>query len=165
MGSKLLWPPKAPKGPHRPKPFWVWTYLGVGQLTHYVSLGPAKRPRATLVPYSGKGSLKGRRSMTENYLDTLAEGIDVPCDLQMPKEPPEWLDKQKFERGRECFKQYPFSVLMSNFRNLVIGLSVPNLWWVIVVQHLLNVISKIAQYFQWSFSFDPKKRDKEKGLF
>ena len=58
MGSKLLWPPKAPKGPHRPKPFWVWTYLGVGQLTHYVSPGPAKRPRATLIGLSGKGSLK-----------------------------------------------------------------------------------------------------------
>ena len=61
-------------------------------------------------------------------LNELAKGINVPCDLKVPDNPPEWLDKEKFHRGRKFFRENALSVLMSNFRNLVIGLSIPNLW-------------------------------------
>ena len=66
-------------------------------------------------------------------LKELAEGIDIPCQLKIPEKPPEWLDKAKFERGREFFIRNPLSVLMSNFRNLVLGLSVVNLCDVLVL--------------------------------
>ena len=62
------------------------------------------------------------------YINELAEGIDEPCDLCVPEQPPPWLDKAKFERGRIFFKENTISVLISNFRNLVVGLSVANLW-------------------------------------
>ena len=65
----------------------------------------------------------------DSYIHNLAKGIDIPCDLRVPKSPPEWLDKDKYERGRQFFRQNPLSVLMSNFRNLIIGLSVSNLWY------------------------------------
>ena len=64
----------------------------------------------------------------DSYIRELARGIDVPCELKVPAEPPPWLDKEKYERGREFFRQNPLSVFMSNFRNLVVGLSVQNLW-------------------------------------
>ena len=68
------------------------------------------------------------------YIKELAEGIHVPCEFEIPNEPPEWLDKDKYEKGREFFKQNPLSVLMSNFRNLVIGLSVSKLWYVTILK-------------------------------
>lgn len=68
------------------------------------------------------------------YIDQLAEGIDVPCNLSVPAKPPDWLDKDKYNRGRQFFIDFPMSVLMSNFRNLVIGLSIPNLWCVFPLQ-------------------------------
>ena len=63
------------------------------------------------------------------YLNELSDGIHVPCDLKIPSNPPEWLDKDKFYRGRRFFVENPLSVMLSNFRNLVIGLSIPNLWY------------------------------------
>lgn len=64
------------------------------------------------------------------HIRELAEGIDVPCQFEAPRQPPEWLDKDKYEKGREFFKKNPLSVMLSNFRNLVIGLSVTKLWFV-----------------------------------
>ena len=63
-----------------------------------------------------------------SQLDELAEGIDIPCKLKVPSNPPIWLDKEKFKRGREFFEKNPLSVLVSNYRNLVLGLSISNLW-------------------------------------
>ena len=62
-------------------------------------------------------------------LEELACGMHEQCDLKVPSEPPEWLDKDKYLRGRKFFMENALSVYMSNFRNLVIGLSVPNLWY------------------------------------
>ena len=62
-------------------------------------------------------------------LEELACGMHEQCDLKVPSEPPEWLDKDKYLRGRKFFMENALSVFMSNFRNLVIGLSVPNLWY------------------------------------
>lgn len=71
--------------------------------------------------------------MTSELIEDLAEGIEIPCELKVPKSPPIWLDKEKYERGRDFFKQNPFSVLVSNYCNLVVGLSVSNLCDVLVL--------------------------------
>ena len=63
-----------------------------------------------------------------SQLDELAEGIDIPCELKVPNDPPKWLDKEKFKRGREFFEKNQLSVFVSNYRNLVLGLSISNLW-------------------------------------
>ena len=58
----------------------------------------------------------------------LLRGIHVDCDLRCPEEPPEWLDKELFKRGQKFFFDNMFGVLISNYRNLVLGLCIPNLW-------------------------------------
>ena len=79
------------------------------------------------------------------YIKELAEGIDVPCQFEAPRQPPEWLDKDKYEKGKDFFKKNPLSVLLSNFRNLVIGLSVTKLW-------LVNyILSSSKFYFSMHF--------------
>ena len=57
------------------------------------------------------------------------DGIEVDCDLgSTPKTRPAWLDEAKFERGQRFYRDNAIGILASNFRNLVIGLSIPNLW-------------------------------------
>ena len=72
--------------------------------------------------------------MEHTTLRDLAEGIDIPCELRIPSAPPPWLDEARFHRGQEFFRLNPVSVLASNYRNLVIGLSVPNLWYVMLIK-------------------------------
>ena len=67
-------------------------------------------------------------SETMSQLEELAEGMDIPCQLKVPSQPPEWLDKDKYYRGRIFFNDNTLSVMVSNFRNLVMGLSISNLW-------------------------------------
>ena len=62
------------------------------------------------------------------YIKEFVKGIDVPCHFEVPSEPPEWLDKDKYEKGKEFFKKNPLSVFLSIIRNLVVGLSVQKLW-------------------------------------
>ena len=67
--------------------------------------------------------------MPSKRLQELMEGIDVDCDLgSTPKSKPPWLDEALFERGQAFYKANAVGILASNFRNLVIGLSIPNLW-------------------------------------
>ena len=61
-------------------------------------------------------------------LEELAEGMEIPCELKVPSQPPEWLDKDKYNRGRAFFENNTLSILVSNYRNLVMGLSISNLW-------------------------------------
>ena len=61
-------------------------------------------------------------------LEELAEGMEIPCGLKVPSQPPEWLDKDKYYRGRAFFENNTLSVFVSNYRNLVMGLSISNLW-------------------------------------
>ena len=56
------------------------------------------------------------------------EGMHIPCDLQVPEKPPDWLDKEKYMLGRKVYFDYRMGVMISNYRNLIIGLSMPNLW-------------------------------------
>lgn len=71
-----------------------------------------------------------------------SEGIDVPCTLKMPNEPPEWLDKQMYDEGRKFFLANSVSVLVCNFRNLVIGLCVPNLCDALVLTERSETVKK-----------------------
>ena len=66
--------------------------------------------------------------MENSQLNRLAEGMDIPCQLKVPTEPPKWLDRDKYMRGRRFFENNTLSVLVSNYRNLVMGLSMSNLW-------------------------------------
>ena len=97
------------------------------------------------------------------YIKELAEGIDVPCQFEAPRQPPEWLDKDKYEKGKDFFKKNPLSVLLSNFRNLVIGLSVTKLW---LVNYILSLFyfSMHFRHFQWYFGAHSEDRNEEKGL-
>ena len=58
----------------------------------------------------------------------LMEKINQPCDLMAPKQPPTWLDKQKFQNGVKFYEEWYFSVALSSIMNLLLGLSIPNLW-------------------------------------
>lgn len=68
---------------------------------------------------------------TETYIQTrlecLIEGTQHESPLEVPEHPPPWLDKEQFLRGRALFYEYKMGILMSSFRSLVVGLSIPNL--------------------------------------
>ena len=59
----------------------------------------------------------------------LLTGIDIDCDLEVPEDEPAWLDKDLFERGREHYLHNIGGVLAGSFRNLVVGMCIPNLWY------------------------------------
>ena len=61
-------------------------------------------------------------------LSELAKGMEVPCKLKVPSQPPKWLDKDKYNRGRAFFEKNTLSVHVSCYSNLVMGLSISNLW-------------------------------------
>ena len=58
----------------------------------------------------------------------LIESMDVPCDLVVPKVPPEWLDKEAFGRGQKYFFENTCSVLITCARSLITGLFIQTLW-------------------------------------
>lgn len=62
-------------------------------------------------------------------LEDFMQGMDEECDLKVPEKPPDWLDKDKYMLGRQVYFDYRAGVMISNFRNLIIGLSMPNLWY------------------------------------
>ena len=57
----------------------------------------------------------------------MANGIDIPCDLETPKNPPPWLDKDLFHLGQKFFWNNCYPVLVCSMRSLLIGMSLPNL--------------------------------------
>ncbi len=59
----------------------------------------------------------------------LAEAATVPCRLEDPGDAvPNWMDEELVKTGREVFHRHLFGVALSNFRSLVVGLFLPNLW-------------------------------------
>ncbi len=66
--------------------------------------------------------------MVSKELEEILEGIDIPCNLQVPEEPPVWLDKEAFYRGQQYFRDNRVSVILGCLRNLVAGLFIQNLW-------------------------------------
>lgn len=57
----------------------------------------------------------------------MAGGIDIPCDLEVPKHPPQWLNKELYHQGQNFFWANPYPVLTCSMRSLLIGMSIPNL--------------------------------------
>ncbi|XP_066973780.1 uncharacterized protein [Macrobrachium rosenbergii] len=50
---------------------------------------------------------------------TLVEGMNEPGESGNPPEPPSWLDRELFDRGREFYRRYLSSVCFSNLLSLV----------------------------------------------
>ena len=73
----------------------------------------------------GLGSDHGNVS---NEFKQMMEGIDIPSNLQVPDQPPVWLDKEAFFRGQTYFRENRISVILGCLRNLVSGLLIQNLW-------------------------------------
>ena len=67
--------------------------------------------------------------MKEVNKDLLAmsDGIDIPCDLEVAKSAPPWLDKDLFLLGQKFFWNNPYPILVCSMRSLLIGMSLPNL--------------------------------------
>ena len=61
-------------------------------------------------------------------LEEIAEGMEEPCELVVPAEPPPWLDKELFMIGKNFANQNLLAIFMGNFRSLLVGMSLPNLW-------------------------------------
>ncbi|KAK7022847.1 hypothetical protein SK128_008422 [Halocaridina rubra] len=55
---------------------------------------------------------------------TLLEGHNVPGDCSNPPEPPPWFDKQLFDRGREFYRKYLFSLSFCDLVTLILMFSV-----------------------------------------
>lgn len=54
----------------------------------------------------------------------LLEGLDAPGDSGNPSDPPEWLDRDLFDRGRAFYKRYLFCVFLSDLVALLAMFSV-----------------------------------------
>ena len=61
-------------------------------------------------------------------LREIADGMEEPCPLQVPPDPPPWLDVELYEVGRQFALNNMISIMMGNFRSLIIGMNIPNLW-------------------------------------
>ncbi len=60
--------------------------------------------------------------------EKLMAKVGEPCDLRCPQDPPRWLDKDLFHSGIDFFWNNFFTVVFSSIMNLLVGISIPNLW-------------------------------------
>ena len=60
-------------------------------------------------------------------LELMSDGIDIHCDLEVPKHRSEWLNKELYDLGQKFFWDNPYPVLKCCLRSLLIGMSIPNL--------------------------------------
>ena len=58
----------------------------------------------------------------------LAMDVQVDFEETRSRRIPQWIDFQLYERGRKIFLSNPIGIYFSNYRNLVTGLAIPNLW-------------------------------------
>ena len=82
--------------------------------------------------------------------------VNEPCDLKSPKDPPGWLDMDLFKQGLSFLWKYFFVIAFSSFQSLVIGISIPSLWYIkkyyIYINHVLSILS-----FKLSTCLDKEK--------
>ena len=71
--------------------------------------------------------IKNNQDASSNFLK-LIEKINDPCVLITPNQPPSWLNRELFQLGVKFYEEWHFSVALSSIANLLLGLSVPNLW-------------------------------------
>jgi hypothetical protein len=74
------------------------------------------------------GELKLDERMSDEFKH-LIDGMDIPCDLVVPKTPPVWLDQDAFFRGQKYFLDNTCPIFASCLRNLITGLFIQNLWY------------------------------------
>ena len=60
--------------------------------------------------------------------EALLAKINDKCELDLPSNPPQWLDKDLFADGAQFFHDYFLIVVLSSIHNFLIGISIPNLW-------------------------------------
>ncbi|GFY43238.1 DUF2236 domain-containing protein [Trichonephila inaurata madagascariensis] len=61
-------------------------------------------------------------------LDELREGAEVKGDCESPaNQPPPWLDKERFYRAREIFKNHFFSIFFSHLAGLMLIVHIPSM--------------------------------------
>lgn len=60
--------------------------------------------------------------------DVFRASINSLCDFTAPQNPPKWLDKKLYMEGRKFFWDHVLIVFLVYCQNLIVGLSVPNLW-------------------------------------
>lgn len=65
-----------------------------------------------------------RRTTSQTRFLELLEGLDAPGDSGYPSDPPEWLDRDLFDRGRAFYKRYLFCVFLSDLVALLAMFSV-----------------------------------------
>ena len=70
---------------------------------------------------------KDTKSHINVDLMQMADGMDIECDLEVPKDPPPWLNKELYHQGQKFFWNNPYPVLVCSMRSLLIGMSIPNL--------------------------------------
>ena len=58
----------------------------------------------------------------------IANGMNEPCPLVVPPEPPPWLNRELYLIGQTFAQQNLVPIFMGNFRSLLVGMSLPNLW-------------------------------------
>ena len=62
-------------------------------------------------------ALKPYSETSQEFLDMVEAGMDTPCDLRVPNEPPKWLDKQLFFKGQqEWFSQKVLDYSLSGYK-------------------------------------------------
>ena len=72
---------------------------------------------------------KSKVVIEPNYFDELFySSIESSCDLKVPETPPKWLDENLYLEGKKFFWDNVILVFMVYCQNLIVGLSVPNLW-------------------------------------
>ena len=72
--------------------------------------------------------LKFEKEASDEFQD-LVEGMDIPCDLVIPKSRPVWLDESAFFRGQKYFFDNTCSVFATCLISLITGLFIQNLWY------------------------------------
>ena len=89
----------------------------------------------------------------------IVDGMNEPCDLLVPGEPPEWLDRELFEIGRRFYYDNCLGVLFGNFRCLIVGMAVKNLCEVLVLTRRSETPQKAQHRYRATGSFISKWYD------
>ena len=85
----------------------------------------------------------------------MSEGIDIPCDLEVAKSAPPWLDKDLFQLGQKFFWNNPYPILVCSMRSLLIGMSLPNLCIPLVLTKKSETKEKARSRYELEICFLP----------
>ena len=87
-------------------------------------------------------------------LDDLKKGDTIPGDCGNPMNvKPEWMDTEKFQRGREFFKEHMAGIVLAMHCSLAVGLSVSNLLVALVFTGMSNTPKKAFSRYLHTFLY------------